>query len=243
MRNKWFPTGVAEYVTMPELKKLRLSNAAFSVERDFQFTLKKPEYEPKTSKIAETIDTRLNPDEIVSASAFQKKVEVEKLTPERSVELLDFFLGPQLDFYRQPIIEEKEAEEEEVPEEPLPKKKEIPQYGGGAATELLAARMDKSPVAKIVEKIVEKPQMQAIYGSVSSLDVLQAVRAALAEDDEAKRVVLSEDDIQFVDLPETEGETTRVVKHVGDFAFEINVRGAETPVRRLVSVIPQELER
>ncbi len=227
MRNRWFPFGIAEYVTAPELKTLRLRNVP--MERDFQFGAEKLAKGKKGTTPEPEVDV-MDVEEIVNASAFQKKVEVEKLSPERSVELIERFVRPQLEFYRQPILEEvKEVE----PEEPPPEPRKMANYGTGAAADLLAARA----AGPVVPQKVEKTGPQAIYGSVSPLDVLQAVRAALQEDDEAKRVVLSEQDVQFIDLPETE----KVVKHVGTFVVEIQVKGAEEAVSRIVRVIPQEL--
>jgi hypothetical protein len=159
-------------------------------------------------------------------------MEVEKLSPERSGELLEIFVGPRIEFYRQPIIEEKVPEEPEA-EDQTPD----PLLGGsGAAAELMAARR---PSAKST-----KPDMKtgptSIYGSVSALDILQAVRAAMARNDEAARVVLQEEDITFVDLPETEHSEAGKVKHIGDFTVEIKVRGSDAVIKRTVRIVPQE---
>lgn len=232
MRNEWFPAGTADYVTMPELKKLRLAGAP--MERDFTYGLN----EGRTALDAISSEDStgnlksMSNEEVVDASAFQKRTPVDRLSPERSTELLEMFVRPRLEFYRQPIMEEKVVE----PEPPVPEPRKKASYGSGAGAELLAARM-----GGFVQPKVAKDGPQGIYGSVSPLDVLQAVRAAMAEDDDAKRVVLSEQDVHFVDLPDIEGETAKVVKHVGDFAVEIKVKGAERIVRRVVAVIPQEL--
>lgn len=240
MRNEWFPRGVAEYVTLPELKTLRLKNVA--MERDFGYGLTNLVKETSTTSEAmaswqKDIPSnikKLSDDELRSASAFQKKAEVEKLTPERSTELLDLFVRPRLDFYRQPIVEEKEKEPEAPP--PEPRRQSRLGASSGAAADLLAARMPQP------EKPRAEPKgPQAIYGSVSIQDVLVALRAAMADNDEAARVVLQEQDITFVDLPEAEGGEAGKLKHVGDFSVEIRARGSDTPVRRVVRVSPQEL--
>lgn len=241
MRNKWYPTGTADYVTMPELKKLRLTNTA--VERDFNFGLDdgrkvtNDAMAPWQKDIPGDIK-RMSNEEVVDASAFQKKTPVERLSPERSAELVEQFVRPRLEFYRQPILEEKKEEGDAEPEAATPEARRKAGYGSGAGAELLAARTG-GYVEPQMEKKTQEPQ--AIYGSVSPLDVLQAVRASLAEDDDAQRVVLAEQDVSFVELPETEGESSKVVKHVGEFAVEIKVKGAERAVRRVVVVIPQEL--
>ena len=238
MRNEWFPQHIAEYVTLPELKTLRLKNVA--MERDFEFGLTNLVKEASTTTDAmapwqKDIPgdiKRLNPEELRNASAFQKRAEVEKLTPERSTELLEIFVGPRLEFYRQPIVEEKEKE----PEVPSREPKRSARFGSGAAADLLAARMPEP------EKLKEtKDRSQAIYGSVSTQDVLMALRAAMADNDEAARVVLHEQDISFADLPEAEDGEAGKLKHTGDFSVDIKVKGSDISIRRVVRVIPQDL--
>ena len=227
MRNDWFPRRVAEYVTVPELKTLRLKNIA--VHRDFDYGVEDLLHEaPKTPAVPDVpSDAKTMSDtELKSASAFQKAKapEIQRLTPDRSTELVEIFVPPRLEFYRQPIIEEKE------PEKPEPDTKKL--RFGGAAGDLLAART--ALTAK------EKMKPQAIYGSVTTQDILVAVRATMGSNDEAARVVLQEHDIHFVDLPDIEGAEAGRVKHLGDFTYDIRVKGSETTVRRVVRVLPQE---
>lgn len=244
----WFPRRIAEYVTIPELKRLRINNVA--MERDFEFgvtslakerdaaldangewqkdipsdikSMSNAELRSASAFERAKMETGLTDKEPESVSVPRKIVEVEKLTPERSMELVELFVPPRLEFYRQPIIGEKE------PEKPAP---ERPQFGG-AAGDLLAAR------TPLPEKPREKPQ--AIYGSVSSHDVLVAVRAVMGDNDEAARVVLHEGEIQLVDLHQGEGAEAGKIKHVGDFIAEIKVKGSEKAIQRTVRVIPQE---
>lgn len=251
MRNMWFPRRVAEYVTIPELKRLRLNNVA--MDRDFEFgvtslaierglppnanaewqkdipsdikSMSNAELRDASALERAKIKTGLTDTEPKSASAPRRAVEVEKITPERSVELIELFVPPRLEFYRQPILEEREK----VPEKPA---LESPQFGG-AAGDLLAARTPSSSKRK------EGPQ--GIYGSVSSHDILVAVRAVMADNEEAARVVLQEGDIHIVDLLGGDGAETGKVKHVGDFVVEIKVRGSDKPLQRTVRVSPQEV--
>ena len=227
MRNSWFPEGVAEYVTAPELKTLRIKNVP--MDRDFYFDGAQ-QATPASADVFSNSKS-MSDAELREASAFLKPLpsEMKKLTPERSVELVKIFVPPRMDFYRQPIAEEKKPE----PESPVEEKKR-PQFGG-AAGDLLAARMRQSEKAK-----EESSGPRAIYGSVSTNDVLVALRAAMANNDEAARVVLHEDDVKFVNLPEMEGLEAERVKYIGDFIVEIRVRGAEQPVRRVVKIVPQE---
>ncbi|EMC92927.1 hypothetical protein BAUCODRAFT_77191 [Baudoinia panamericana UAMH 10762] len=208
MRNEWFPRHIAEYITMPELKTLRISNAP--MERDYDFGTR--QY-AKQFDLPSDIKGGMSATEKQEASMFQKRIiDPTRLSPERSMELLEIFVPGRLDFYRQPILEEKEPEPE--PE----------------------AQAQKAELAK--PKLPTGPQ--AIYGSVSTHDVLVAVRAAMAENDEAKTVALREDDVRFVDVSVAEGGEADRIKHIGVFAVEVKVKGAEKGMRREVRVVAQD---
>lgn len=219
MRNKFFPQRIAEYVTLSELRHLRANSVP--IERDYVYG----KDEPVKQAAAD-----LTMDEFAMSSPTRapppKKPEIEKLTPERSSQLLEIFVGPRLDFYRQPILEEKKEEAEEV--KPT-SRRESPRTASSAAFDLLAARTSQP-----------KPEATgplAIYGSVSRHDVLVHIRAAIARNDEAAKVILEENDIEFLDAEvEREGK----VKHVGDFTIEVHVKGGEQRLKRTVRVVPQE---
>lgn len=219
MRNNHFPSRTAEYVTMPELRSLRAQN--IPIERDYMFG-------KRESTTTSTDGPSLFAPEPVEEYT-RKAPEVEKLTGERSVQLLEIFVPQRMDFYRQPIIEEPAKVEEAAPE---PKKKEQQRSASSAAADLLAAR---------TQKPLEKPQPKltgAIYGSVSQHDVLVAVRAAMATNDEAARVIVSEQDVLFAD---EKARAENKIKEVGDFEVEIRVRGEESGIKRVVRVVPQEV--
>ncbi|GAB7363580.1 hypothetical protein MBLNU230_g4151t1 [Neophaeotheca triangularis] len=232
MRNSWFPRRIAEYVTVPELRQLRLKNT--SMERDFEFgTMDLAKSSSKDPTIPSDIKG-MSTSEIRDATSkeMKKPLEIEKLSPERSAELVDIFVPPRLEFYRQPIIEEKAPEPEPEPELERPKR-ERQKFLSNAASDLLAARTVEDKPKK--SKAVEAP---SIYGSVSSHDVLVAVRAAMGNNDESRRVVIEEEDLRFVGLTSAEAGK---IKHVGEYALEINVKGVENGIKRTVRVIAQEL--
>lgn len=83
-----------------------------------------------------------------------------------------------------------------------------------------------------------KTPENAIYGSVSTADVVSTIKSALAHNDEAARVVLSENDISFISGHE-EGDASRV-KQTGTFKVEIKVPGAEKPLTRQIRVRAKE---
>ena len=78
----------------------------------------------------------------------------------------------------------------------------------------------------------------AIYGSVSLDDVLNSIRASLSNNDEASRVVLSEEDLVFQGGV-AEGARS-VVKRLGEFTVAIRAKGAEESVTRTVRVLEQK---
>lgn len=220
MRNAWFPKQVAAYITLTEKRGLRANKVP--IERDFTFAAENIPT-PESESAHENDTFGMSTDEILSSSAFQRESRVYNLTPARSVELVQIFVPRTLDFYREPI--KKEADSMEEGRSPARES-----FGSGAAADLLAARVSAA----------EAPA--AIYGSVSTADVLTAIRAEMAENDEAKQVVLREDDIQFVDLPSTEGSEAEKdrVKHVGTYSITIRIKGTEDQVRKSVRVIEQE---
>ncbi|KAK3620305.1 hypothetical protein LTR56_023468 [Elasticomyces elasticus] len=230
MRNNWFPRRVAEYMTLPEQRSLR--QKGLPIERDFDYD---PSFKatPTLSTSAGDSTGSMSRLDKQDASMFQRaSLDPTRLTPERCVELLEIFVPSRgLEFYRQPIIEEAP-----LPPAPMEAKKPAKSFGFGAGAELMAARAHAAEEAKKPKPKVQGESGQAIYGSVSTHDVLMAVRAAMAENDEARMVVIREDDVKFVDAEETDR-----VKMVGTFVVEIKVKNVEEGVKRNVKVIAQEI--
>ena len=201
------------------------------MERDFGFGVQVlvPEVESPLRALDSTAalrDARSSGGQSAPPAIRPKAPEIERLSPERSSELVEIFVPPRLEFYRQPILEDKK------PETPDAEQKK-PQFKG-AAGDLLAARASKAEAEK------EKARLQAIYGSVSTQDVLNAVRAVMANNDEAARVVLHESDIQFVGLPDVEDSEAGKLKHIGEFTMEIKVKGFDKVVKKAVKILPFE---
>ncbi|CAK3912602.1 Hypothetical predicted protein [Lecanosticta acicola] len=224
MRNRFFPQRIAEYITVPELRTIRASNVP--IERDYAFGQQQKKPVADVDSEQGWVPGMPLTDPTQTAKEKERELAPEKLDPERGTQLLEIFVKPVLQFYRQPILEEAEPEPEGPASEP---KRERQRTASSAAADLLAARTAKP-----------KPKPagpQGIYGSVSTHDILVHVRAALATNDEAARVILGEEDIRFLDR---EVETERKVKHVGDFTIEIRVKGAAEAIKRTVRVTPQE---
>lgn len=82
----------------------------------------------------------------------------------------------------------------------------------------------------------QTPQKTSIYGSVSTTDIAENLKAMLAEDGKGSRVVLTPEDINFV----SQGEEKDRIKHLGAFEIDIKVKGATVAVRRTITVKAQE---
>lgn len=220
MRNRFFPLRIADYVTQSERRMIKANN--IPVERDYTFG-KQEEAAIIEGSTAPFGGINTYAEEQAAPIPRRKTLELEKLTPERSLELLDIFVHPRLDFYRQPL---PPVVDEDVREE-APRKERL-RTASSAAADLLEART-----------AVPKPKAdagpQGIYGSVSAQDILVAIRAATATNDEAAKIPLREEDIVFMDE-----KVGRAVKSVGDFTIEIAVKGSERGLKRTVRVIPQE---
>ena len=131
--------------------------------------------------------------------------------------LLDAFVPPTIDFYRQRIEQETQTKEK--------------RYGASGAADILTAAAMGSKA---------KAHADAIYGSVSTADLVTTIRGALAHNDEAARVILNEADVRFVSGHE-EGDASRV-KQLGTFKVEIQVPGAEEPLVRNIRIRAKESE-
>ncbi len=131
-------------------------------------------------------------------------------------------------FYRTPIIEP-----ESPPEETATRPRRA---ASSAAEELDAASEPLKP---------PKPQMATIFGSVSTADIAESIKAVLAQTRHGARVVIGPEDITILaeedeqlGFQETGIEGDRI-KALGDFQVEARVKGGDVIVRT-VSVRAQE---
>ncbi|KAF1947839.1 hypothetical protein EJ02DRAFT_449316 [Clathrospora elynae] len=204
MRNRWFPARVANYVPATQMKQLKAQEVDMG--RDFTFGVRLNLEEAEEEE-----------DDFMSQSKhYVRPIEIDVLSAERSMELLNAFVPPTIDFYRQRIEQEKESRER--------------LGASGAADILTAAAMG----------IKAKAPTDAIYGSVSTADLVSTIRGALAHNDEAARVILNEADVKFVSGHE-EGDASRV-KQLGTFKVEIRLPGAEEPLVRNIRIRAKESE-
>ncbi|KAF2473323.1 uncharacterized protein BDR25DRAFT_257691 [Lindgomyces ingoldianus] len=205
MRNQWFPFRIADYVTPPQLKQLKAEGVTMA--RDVEFGVRRTFIEEEEGGEEEVMQQR---------APYVRPIEIDMLTPERSMQLLTTFVPATIDFTRQPIPHEKVETAQ-------------PRHGASDAADVLTAAA-----------MAKKSQVEStgIYGSVSTADVAATIKLALAHNDEAARVLLSESDIRFVE-GHTEGDSTRV-KQLGSFKVEIQAQGAAAPITRTVRIRAKE---
>ena len=74
-----------------------------------------------------------------------------------------------------------------------------------------------------------------IFGSVSTIDILAAIKESLLNDPEGSRAHLEAEGISILGL---EGEDR--IKHLGRFEVEIVAGKESEPIKRVVEVIAEE---
>ncbi|KAI9663405.1 MAG: hypothetical protein M1829_006097 [Trizodia sp. TS-e1964] len=85
------------------------------------------------------------------------------------------------------------------------------------------------------------PNHSPIFGSVTTAEMLQAIKAICAEDAKASSLVLYADDIKFSAVPGSVEVEAERIKRLGDFYVDIEPKGAGQKVRRMVKVVPPEI--
>lgn len=137
-----------------------------------------------------------------------------------------------LTFYRKPIATPTPAFSEALLEPPR-----SPALAPDAATSPSADEaLEETQVAAAAAAAAapEEPGPVAIFGSVSTTDILHLVKEILAVDSEGARVALEAENITILGLDEGEDR----IKRIGTFAVEILAGKDLPPVRRIVAVVP-----
>ena len=132
----------------------------------------------------------------------------------------------QILFYRVPISD---------PKPPSSSTGEQRKDASPAAAALAAASSPKSMV-----DVPTRAELETIFGSVSTSDMAEAIKAVLAGDDESARVVIAAEDIKIIG----DGGMTGAIegdrlKALGEFEVEIRVKGGGV-MRRVVCVKAQD---
>ena len=120
-------------------------------------------------------------------------------------------------FYRSPITDP----EPEIPDSPTPRR-----AASSAAAVLDAASEPSKP---------SKPRLATIYGSVSTTDVVESMKAMLSRTEEGARVVLAAEDVKILVPEDVEPQNIGIegdrLKALGEFQVEARVKGGEAVVR------------
>ena len=148
-------------------------------------------------------------------------------------------MPPSMEFYRAPIS----VPEPETPIQDRPKR--LKRAASSAAAELEAASVP------LPEPVVQ-PQLTHIFGSVSTADIAESIKAVLANTTEGARVVIGAEDITIIhnevnnEVNDSEDQDKGIegdrLKVLGDFQVEVRVKGGD-PVVRSVSVKAQEVSQ
>ncbi|MCJ1389123.1 hypothetical protein MMC18_001977 [Xylographa bjoerkii] len=208
MRNIWYPSKRAEYMTAAQLKTI----PDVVIERDFTFGM-----EPSTESQESGREDAVN-------------IQIKLLSPDKATQLIDTYVPEYLEFYR-PAISVSETEAAES--------------SSTRRTSRLAASSAAADLAEASEPL-PRPQPIAIYGSVSTADIVASIKALMtlkgdsAKTVEAARVVLNTEDIRIEreDGLQANEERDRI-KTLGDFIINIQIKGGDA-VQRIVRVKAQE---
>ncbi|KAI5202895.1 hypothetical protein E4T39_04497 [Aureobasidium subglaciale] len=211
MRNEFFPTRSAEYVTSVQLKEMKAKN--ISAERDFQFGVPDP-------AAVKTVEPQ-------SLRSPARTVEVEKLSPKRSIELLSMLLPPVMEFRRR-------SQKAPTPTIETPAPAKAQRGFSSAAADLLAAQTAPPPAST--------DSAAPLFGSISTADVASRIKHLLGDNQEASRIVLAAEDLKFVSLTSQAPSEPDKIGYLGDYKVEVRVKGGELPVERIVRVLPIESE-
>lgn len=142
--------------------------------------------------------------------------------PKRVSELIEDLVPREMVFYRVPIAA---PEPETTPPEPLGNS--INAIGGEVPIQRASG---------------PKPLITKIFGSVTTTDMVDAIKAVLAEDEDGARVVLGADDIKVdEDVNEEIGVEADRLKALGNYEVEILLKGVD-PIARTISVRAQEVD-
>ncbi|MDI1492969.1 MAG: Fructose-bisphosphate aldolase 1 [Ramalina farinacea] len=228
-RNYWLPKRWASYLSVSASKPKDIV-----AERDFSFG-------------AHSKDTITPPNDPSQANAPQERKEGNKsvttaaaraarVSPERATEILDEQLPSQILFYRVPITEPSSATTTETTPSPNPTTEQRRQHASPAAAALAAASSPTSPPIDVGHSLHAEP----IFGSVSTSDIADSIKALLAQDEEGARIVLSAEEVTILTSEGVEGGDR--VKALGEFPIEVKMRGGRDTVRRIVSVTAVEDE-
>ncbi|KXJ91840.1 hypothetical protein Micbo1qcDRAFT_161867 [Microdochium bolleyi] len=229
MRNYWFPRGRAEYMTKQRFREMGLTEAAIGV-RDRTFGA------PRS--VLDAMETRDVEAAFIEgeAAAARKRKEALTLPPEQVHELLANLLPPVLTFERKPIaVPTPTATETAAPADEVMRRSPL------IASNAVVSGEEGDEVSSATPTVtVPKPPSGpiAIFGSVSTVDILGRIAEILAADTaNGGRAALDQGAVTIVGLEEGEDR----IKRIGVFEVEIVAGKGLEPIIRRVEVVPEAL--
>ncbi|KAL8861995.1 MAG: hypothetical protein Q9178_001450 [Gyalolechia marmorata] len=168
---------------------------------------------------------QLHPDSLpVEEKALD--VQMKLLTPKRTSEIIEACVPSEIIFYRVPIAV---PEPESAPPEPVGNS--INAIGGEAT---IRKAPEPDPAISV--------SATRIFGSVSTANIVESIKAVLSASEESARVVLAPEDIQIDEMENEDlGIEVDRLKALGEYKIEIRVKGID-PIRRQVSIRAQEAD-
>lgn len=218
MRNIFYPRRVAAYVSEEQLRDLRAREVP--IQRDFTFGMEKPTVEGSAEKT--NVGDSTNKPSLYTEPGKDLVVDVQMdlVAPRDASEIISSSLPKVLQFYRIPI--------------PNPQREMS--HDESRTTQSWEHSSDSDLTADLVLRVQGMP----IFGSVSTADIAEQVKAVLRETKEGARVVLGADDIKILnDEGEEANKEADRLKMLGDFPVEIRVKSGDA-VRRTVRILARE---
>jgi hypothetical protein len=214
MRNEWYPSKQAEYMTASRFRELGLTRDDIG-ERDITFgTLAAAESDAAQGPEAPTAAVRTTAVRVPGPTLplplpLQPMLTRQLQQPEKAHTILTSVVPETLTFHRNPIP---------APAPAPPTQSVSPLV---ASANPGPAHDQKTPLA--------------IYGSVSATDIVGHIKGLLVGDVEGSRIVLGPENIRFRGL----SEDTDRLKALGRWEVDISVGGTGLePVRKVIEILP-----
>ena len=199
-------------MTDSQLKEL----GSVVAERDFLFGLGEEMERREEDEQMVEVQTKLLP--VIRTTLLRSPQSLTHEKPARATEIIQAVVPPEIVFYRTPIaIQDQDSS---------PESRKIVQTP------------DIQTLLQSSAKPKSKPTM--IYGSVSTADISEAVKAILVQHAEGTRVVLGSEDMTISgEGGEGSGIEPGRIKALGTFTVDIRVKGGDS-IRRTILVKAQE---
>ncbi|ORY66115.1 uncharacterized protein BCR38DRAFT_338931 [Pseudomassariella vexata] len=242
MRNIWHHKGLAEYMTKKRFEELGLTQAAIGVrDRTFGTQLVVEEDQNGSGKVLVEEGPKTKKKEALTLA----KLTEHHSQPEEAHTLLSQLLPDVLTFARKPIATTIETSPSSSPSSsansstpaPEPEIRRSPSLAANAAvSHQQQAQKAAQPSVEhpAVSDLAAPPSVMAIFGSVSVVDILAAIKDALQADQNGNRVALEAHGIRILGLEDGEDRIKRLGR------FDVEIETGKGMVRRSVEVVAED---